>query len=492
MSVLKSIKWQFQFGQLFLLAAVLLTLLTLYYSLYKKERIAEVDRLLQQKLMFSMPLLISADLYGSPSGARRASGSPPEFRDGFGQPPPRPRQDFSNARSPVVEEPAKHHAAKTLEEAVELGLYAKSWKLIDGKMVAEFGDVPDSLTFNRYSLRPEVPQLESRDNYREIIFLHKNNLLVVIGKSLEDINGVLATLRTRLILIALVILLIGFVVGSVLIRRVLRPLGQISQTAERIREGNGSERVRLDDAPTELVGLADTLNQTLDHLDNMIETQKRFAADASHELRTPISVVIAQSQAALKRDRSTDEYKTVLQACLRAGDRMKVMANSLLDLTRIDSDASLLIKSSCDLNNVIKDAVATAVSLTEKHPVHFEPLNHPVMVEMDIERIHQVLMNLIGNAIRYNPTGCEINIVLVLKEKKAIVSVKDNGVGFDANAHADIFERFYRVDKSRSREQGGTGLGLSIVKSFIEAHGGEVAAAAEEGKGATFTFTIPV
>lgn len=245
-------------------------------------------------------------------------------------------------------------------------------------------------------------------------------------------------------------------------------------------------------APEELAGLADTLNNTFDHLHESIETQKRFSADASHELRTPIAIVIAQAEAALKRERTSDEYQSVLKACLHAGQRMKNMANSLLELTRLDGAGVALVKTRCILNEVISDAVESASALSEKHPVSFHCLEKHLVAEIDPPRIHQVMMNLLSNAIQHNPDGCEIQVVLETTDREAVIKIIDEGVGISKESLPHIFDRFYRVDKSRSHEHGGVGLGLSIVKSLVEAHGGNIAVSSIFNQSTTFTIRLPL
>jgi two-component system OmpR family sensor kinase len=313
--------------------------------------------------------------------------------------------------------------------------------------------------------------------------------LIVLGRPLTEVYAALSVTRFYLIAIGGAVLLVGFVGGLLITGRALRPIGKISDTAKTIAEGNHQQRIELSDAPEELAGLADTLNNTFAHLNESIETQKRFSADASHELRTPIAVVIAQAEAALKRERTPEEYQTVLNACLRSGRRMKSLANSLLELTRLSGAGFELSKERCDLNEVLAGAVDSASLLSEKHPVVFQGLEKPLEANVDRDRIHQVVMNLISNAIQHNPQGCEIAVSL---KQGGIIEIADNGIGIPEESLPHIFDRFYRVDKSRTREQGGAGLGLSIAQSLVEAHNGTISASSMAGSGATFTIKLPL
>lgn len=463
MKLFKSIKWKLLIWQTVLLAGVLLTLMTLHYQFQKRDLIAEVDAELQEHLMAVMPMIAPPKLQAAP--LREINRRPS-------------RQPRLNQRG------LEQTADEILTELGQRNIYLI---FLGPDGIKQYGQVPSSL-IEQMPKPPSEPVKITRDGNRERIHPHHNSL-VIIGQPLTAVNAEMAALLGRLILIGVAVLLTGFGIGWLIITRALRPIRTISSTAETIASGAHHERIELADAPDELSSLARTLNSSFDHMDEAIETQKRFSADASHELRTPISVVIAQAEAALKRDRTTEEYQGVLNACLRAGKRMKNMAESLLDLTRLDSASTALQKTECDLNEVIADAVDSASLLSEQHPVHFQCLEKQVSVTIDRDRIHQVITNLIANAVQHNPDGCKIDISLT---KEGIIKISDNGVGIPPESLPHIFDRFYRVDQSRSRELGGAGLGLSIVQRLVEAHGGQITVTSEPDLHTTFTIRLPV
>lgn len=466
MNFLKSIKWRLLVWQTVLLAGVLVTLLTLHYQFYKRDLIGAVDAELQEGLMAVMPIIAPPQ---APPGRR------PQ------QQPNRPQQPPAH----LMKQNKEQLAEETLAQLEERNIYILCQRPTE---IKQYGNVPASL-ISEIPDSPSKPVQITRAGNRELIH-PQQRILIVIGKSLDDVNAEMTTVLGTLLLIGGAVLIISVVIGTIIVTRSLRPIQTISQTAETIACGEHHRRIELADAPDELASLAQTLNESFDHLDEAIETQKRFSADASHELRTPIAVVIAQTEAALKRDRTVEEYQGVLNACLRAGKRMKVMAESLLELTRLDSRGNVLSKTKCNLTDVVSDAVNSGSLLSEKHPVIFQGLetgNAGLQVHIDRERIHQVLTNLIANAVQHNPDGCEICVSLT---KDGSITVSDNGIGIPKEHLPHIFERFYRVDASRSREQGGAGLGLSIVKSLIEAHDGSIAANSEPGSSATFTIYL--
>ncbi len=469
MNFCKSIKWKLLVWQTLLLAGVLVTLMSLHYQLHKRDLIAAVDSKLQEYLMDVMPSVAPVQRVAE---AGRRQGMP--------RPLP-PRQVQRSASNPGM---------AFLAELEASGFYLISKGPQDTQM---HGQVPQSLINNMPDPAAGSKKI-TRDGYRELVHPHRQGL-IVIGHSLHDVDAEIAVLLGRLISIGGAVLLAGFAIGWLVIRRALRPIRTISDTAKTIAGGRHDQRIRLSDAPDELASLAQTLNRSFDHLNDAIEIQRRFSADASHELRTPVAVVIAQAEAALKRERTAEEYQNVLHACLRAGQRMKSMTNSLLELTRIDSAGTAPQKTKCDLSEIVADAVNSASLLSEKHPIRFQGLEpgtgglRKLKARMDAERLHQVITNLVANAVQHNPDGCEIDIRLT---KEGVIEISDTGIGIPPESLPHIFERFYRVDKSRSRELGGAGLGLSIVKQLIEAHGGQITATSEPGRQTTFTITLPL
>jgi len=514
MKAFQSIRWRLLVWQMILLAGVLVTLLTLHYQLKKRDLIAGVDGEIQEALMIVMPIVSppSDGPRANQPGQRPAPGMLSRWDNPF------PGQ----MQLPQIQQPVDIDATEFLDHIEQHDVFLVV-KTLDEMTL--YGTVPQLLK-NDLPSPAAQPRKITRAGNRLLIHSH-NQIQIMIGRPLTKTYATLALTRFYLVGIGGTVLLIGFIGGLLIIGRALRPIGKISDTAKTIAEGDHRRRIELSDAPEELSGLADTLNKTFDHLHESIENQKRFSADASHELRTPIAVVIAQAEAALKRDRSPEEYRNVLNACLRAGRRMKSMANSLLELTRIDSQASTLSTAPCDLNEVLSGAVDSASLLSEKHSVSFQGLEQnqkrysrspeaggepavriagilpaqndgtssenaretPRVAEIDRDRIHQVVMNLISNAMQHNPQGCEITVRL---KQDGIIEIADNGIGIPEESLPHIFERFYRVDKSRSREQGGVGLGLSIVKSLVEAHGGTITAASVPNLGTTFTICLPL
>ncbi|QBG49161.1 HAMP domain-containing histidine kinase [Verrucomicrobia bacterium S94] len=470
----RSIRWMLIMWNMLLLAAVLITLLSLHYHLQRKSAIGRIDTELQESLIEILPAV-------APPDKRR-----PDFQSPIDRPPPDRETQFDRPTREAVSPEDK--AAPDPDQLQDKNLYLAVWDP-EGHPTHQIGSIPN-VQYAFYAQQNSDRIYITHQNARELITRHPSGALVVIGRPLAEVRHQLRYLRGYLILIGCSIFLLGYSGGRYIISRALKPILEISRTAEEISAGAHSRRIKLADAPEELESLAGTLNRSFDHLDDAIENQKRFSADASHELRTPIAVVLAQTQAGLKKVRTPDEYQSILKACQRAGIRMKSMADSLLDLTRIDGKEAPLNKTVQPLNPVIAQAVEDAARLSDLHPIDLQTPESALNADVDETRIQQILMNLIRNAIQHNPTGCPIHVMLTQSGDHAVITVSDEGDGIPPDSLPHVFERFYRADKSRSREQGGAGLGLSIVKSLVEAHRGTIQG--HNSNGAVFTILLPL
>ena len=222
------------------------------------------------------------------------------------------------------------------------------------------------------------------------------------------------------------------------------------------------------------------------------QQQVRFTADASHELRTPLAVIHTQAQLALARPRSADDYREILCACLRSTDRMNELVDSLLLLARAHAGGLALNCGPMDLRDVAEDCVQLLRPLAARKSLTLTTDFHPAEITADAARIAQVVTNLLTNAIRYSRETGTIHVASRVESGRVTLTVADQGVGISSENLPFLFERFFRGDGARNREDGGSGLGLAICKSIVEAHGGSIACISEPGKGTTFTVRLPV
>jgi heavy metal sensor kinase len=288
------------------------------------------------------------------------------------------------------------------------------------------------------------------------------------------------------------VLLLGLAGGWWVATRAIRPINAISATAVRIADGDLSQRISAADTESELGRLAGVLNSTFARLEAAFDQQARFTSDASHELRTPVSVILTQTQTALSRERSSAEYREALEACQRAARRMKGLTESLLELARLDAGQEPIKKTQFDLQGVARDCVELLRPLAAERGIQIHCDVPPMECLGNAERIGQVVTNLLTNAIHFNREQGEVRLSARAENGAVLLTVADTGQGIPAEDIPHLFERFYRVDKSRSRIQGRNGLGLAICKAIVDAHGGSIDVSSQAGVGSTFTVTLPL
>jgi heavy metal sensor kinase len=267
----------------------------------------------------------------------------------------------------------------------------------------------------------------------------------------------------------------------------------MATTADAISATNLGQRIDTEHLDSELVGLGQVLNEMFGRLEASFERQTRFTADASHELRTPLALLHSQVELALKRPRSGDEYREALQTCLQASDRMRSLIDGLLTLARADAGRLALAADPVDFAGVVDETCASYQSEAERHHIALSATlpSGPVMVRGDATVLARVLANLLSNALRHTPAGGSIEVGLSADDHFAELSVADTGCGIPAADQPRVFERFFRVDRARSRALGGNGLGLAICKSVVEAHGGTIGFSSRAERGTTFTVRLP-
>ena len=274
--------------------------------------------------------------------------------------------------------------------------------------------------------------------------------------------------------------------------RSLQPLAAMTATADHLSATTLGERLPVADPRDELGKLATVLNAMLGRLDASFNQQTRFISDAAHELRTPVTVMLIQTQTALRRERPAEEYRASLEACQRAATRMRQLIESLLALARLDAGDQPLKRFRFDLARAAAGQIEllTPLAAARNITLHFEPTQ--LTMEGDPDYLTLVVANLLTNAIHYNKDGGEVRVTLQRESDTAVLTVSDTGEGMAPAALARIFDRFYRADQSRSLPAGRTGLGLAITKSIVEAHRGIITVESIVGEGTTFTVRLPV
>ena len=295
----------------------------------------------------------------------------------------------------------------------------------------------------------------------------------------------------KLGLAGVVILIFGLAGGSWFIARAIRPINSISDAAVKISAGDLSQRINMAEAESELGQLAAVLNSTFARLEAAFAQQKQVAADAAHELRTPVSVILTQTQATLAREREAADYRQTVEACQRAAQRMRRLIESLLALARYDAGQEVLQRRPFDFSRTVTDGLELVQPLAETHGIKMISDLAALEITADPDRLAQVVVNLLTNAIQYNKPGGQVRVKLAAHDGLAVLTVDDTGQGIAAADLPRVFSRFFRADPSRTGA-GNTGLGLAICKAIVEAHGGTIEVASAENAGTTFTVRLPM
>jgi heavy metal sensor kinase len=312
------------------------------------------------------------------------------------------------------------------------------------------------------------------------------------GSSEARIQSTLHAWVAGLVLGLTFLILLAVLGGYVLAKRALEPVTRIIESAERITSRNLNERLPIPRTQDELEQLSAALNRMIHRLDEAFQHTQRFLADASHELRTPLTIIQAELEAIIERMGSKPDVQEPAASALDEVARLRTIVEGLFALSRLDAGEALEQTAPFDLAELAATTTDQMCLLAEDKKITITcDSSGKVVVEGDRARLKQVIVNLLDNAIKFTAPGGQIHVRVSLREQQAILEVTDNGMGMPPEAIPHVFERFFRVDKARSRELGGAGLGLSIVKSICLAHRGRVEVESKEGHGSRFIVELP-
>jgi two-component system, OmpR family, sensor kinase len=315
--------------------------------------------------------------------------------------------------------------------------------------------------------------------------------LLLVAESLEPVESTLAQARTLLLICGIGALLLAAGSAAILTGVALAPMARLTRTAALIAAtGNYHERLPAPTRSDEVGQLAVTINDLVTTVEHTLEQQRQLLADTSHELRSPLTVVLANLDL-LRRDLEPWERELCVDEASDEAQRMRRLVNDLLLLAQADA-TQVIARAPVPLDTLVSEMTAT---IARQAPTHcFVPVITPgLVVQGDRERLMQALRNLLENAVRYTPPDTRVTVQLqTLPDGMAEITVTDTGPGIAAEHLPYLWDRFYRVEKTRSRTTGGIGLGLAIVKYIIEAHGGGVAVASTTGAGTAFSVQLPL
>ena len=500
--IIHSIKWRLQLWHGAMLVAVLAGFGVTAYELQRTNFFRHIDQDLQQRNALLLGELRApgprerggpgGDFPGEPRERNRPEG---DFRGGPrpGRPEdgPRPLREDGNFPAPPPRDLRLSARISNLfgDDGAD-AFYYVIWRR-DGEKLQSSTNAPAGISQPPRTKGQTGTLTQMRGERREAYQFTPPGECILVGRS---ITPELAAMRRFAWLLAGAggaVLLLGLAGGWWIATRAIRPIDDISATAEKISAGDLSQRIDATDAGSELGQLAAVLNSTFARLDAAFTQQKQFTSDAAHELRTPVSVILTQTQSTLNRERSAAEYRETLEACQRAAQRMRRLVESLLDLAKLDSGQVSLQCAPLDLAQTAAECLELVRPLASERGIALQSDLAPANCEGDSDRLALVITNLLTNAIHHNRDGGEVRIVTSNGDGEALLTVADNGPGIAVEHLPRIFDRFYRADAARTASQGRAGLGLAISKSIVDAHGGTLEVASQPGAGATFTVRLP-
>jgi heavy metal sensor kinase len=322
--------------------------------------------------------------------------------------------------------------------------------------------------------------------------LGDEDFTLILMAPLEGVDRERGQLLAALALAVPVALAFSGGVSYLLARKALSPVGRLRTLAREVTADRLDRRLEVGNPADELGGLALTLNAMIARLERSFAEIRRFTADASHELRTPLTAIRAEAEVALGRPALPPEQQALLGSILEECERLTRLADQLLALSREDAGVAQQGWEALDLGALVGGVVETMRPLADAKGLRLHPPVPPAAgVRGDAGRLRQVFYNLLDNAIKYTQPGGEIEVRVEGRAGEAVVTVRDSGVGIPEEHLPRVFDRFYRVDRARTRAEGGTGLGLSIARSIVAAHGGSIELRSAPGKGTACIVTLP-
>lgn len=407
--------------------------------------------------------------------------------------------------SAYVEELEEQHSLTKASQVVlsELAFPNRYVQVVDtgGKPMASSKNLPAAISIPATTLaeaRARSSSFVTTNGLRiAVVPLSANQDLgfATVAEPLSVIEAGLRTLRRYFFAGVPIVLLLASAGGYFLARKSLSPIASMDRQTQRISAENLSARLDVNNPRDELGRLALTINDVLGRLENAFKEQQRFIADASHELRTPLAVLRGETEVALTRTRTVEEYQDSLLLIKDEAERLSRIVEDLFILARqpIDTGVSLVTEP-VSLNDAVRDCVRAAQVLAVQKGVRLETETsvESIVLNGDEELIKRMLLNLLENAVKFTPKDGEIGIRLSRQNGSAHIVVRDTGIGIPQADQLRVFDRFFRVDKARSRAFGGAGLGLSIVAWIVEAHRGTIKVVSTPGKGTKFTVELPL
>lgn len=382
--------------------------------------------------------------------------------------------------------------ARFYENDVTFSLYDDQGRLIAGSVPRNF---PENTTLKTHTMQEFNEGVGKWRTYDAAIFYDEGKVLWVRGIYSSDTLPALERMMLQMLLIACPLLItVALFVGYSITRKALLPIEEIQKTAEEIGDGGDlSRRVPTERTQGEVRKLADTFNHMFERLEGSFEKERQFTSDASHELRTPIAVILSQAEYALLPDTEAEEQREGMEVILKQAERMSALLSQLLLLARADNGKEHLAKEILDMEELALEALEEMRKKADQCGVELlSDIRPGLYVCGDRTSLMRVFHNLLENAVQYGKKGGFVMLNLSKSQGMVVCQIQDNGIGMEPEHLDKIWNRFYRVDAARGSEHGNSGLGLSIVKWTVEQHGGTVEVESVPGEGSCFTVRLPM
>lgn len=316
---------------------------------------------------------------------------------------------------------------------------------------------------------------------------------MVLVSSVQELMISLGGVQRQMLTAFAAVAAVAMIAALIFSRVLTGPIARLTKTIQRMGKGDLSARVQVKGSG-EMRALAQAYNAMAEKLESLDQSRNQFVSNASHELKTPMTTLKIMLQSLIAQPDMPAELRTeFMQDMDHEIDRLTGIVNDLLTLTRMDSHAMTLKLGSLDLCELAQSTLRRLEPMAEQRGQRLTAdLSESLLLTADGAKLEQVMYNLVENAVKYTPEGGHIHVAVFRTGKQAVFAVTDDGPGIPAEDQPHIFDRFYRVDKARSRETGGTGLGLSIVKQIVALHHGTVTVESQEGTGSTFRVELPM
>lgn len=470
-----SLRWRLQLWHALILAGVITALCLLAWRLAALDRHERIDHELETFEHSFIRHVFER------MGDSAKNSSPPTSEE--------IQKQFTSLRNDPSSFPL--HMRGLFDQSASDGIYLVFWDG-EGRELFRSANAPHNIAYPTKNEDRDARGGRYFDGRRELIRGGPQGAQRLVGRDISSDMTALRRLALQIGISGTSLWIIGLLGGWWLAGRAIQPISAISKTASRIAGGKVSERIDIEDTDNELGRLSHVLNETFDRLENAIERQRQFTADASHELRNPLTVILSETSRGLKRDRDAEAYREILSTCHDAGTRMRSLVESLLMLARQDGEHEFSFHEPLDLSEIVQDSLRLLQPLAETKDTTIQTYLEPVLIDGDTRGLSILVNNLVSNAIVHQKDGGQVIIRVWKDEQNAFLTVADKGDGIPEQHLPRVFDRFYRVDPARGQTTGHSGLGLAIAKAIVENHHGEITVFSKIAEGTEFTVQLPL